>query len=184
MTHEQDEHIASMARPFFKGIENEFEHIYEEAANLKKMIEMYGSKHPDELAHAEKFMFDGARASMIGKVYSGLERILIKICIEIDEYHPKDSMTAKRDALERLSIEMDVPGPLGHRPAVISNDSKKVLNELMKFRRATRGCYTVQLVHLDLAGNAAKVLGIVPVVKAEVDRFKIDITRQEYFPGE
>ncbi len=181
---DDDEHITSMARPFFQGIDNEFELTNTEAVNLKELIKLYGSKHTDELSKVEKYVFNAARAKLTVNIYNGLERILFRICGEVDEQFPLDTMASKRDALERLSMEMPVPGPLGRRPAVISAETKEVLNELMKFRRAQQGCYTAQLVHLDLAGNAEKVIGIVGVVKAEVDRFKIELAKLDYPSGE
>ena len=103
-------------------------------------------------------MFDAVRASLSSKLILGLERILIRICIEIDEHHPADTMAGKRDMLERLSKEMPVPASLNYRAAVITDETKETLNDLLRFRRAQRGCYTAQLVELDLAANTRYTL--------------------------
>ncbi len=176
-----EDQIGSIVRPFFQGIDNEFTHMYKEADNLKKLIEIYGSKDQEELTKTEKWMFNAARANTTSKIITGLERILIRISIEVDDHHPADTMAGKRDMLDRLSNEMPLPGPLGHRSAVINDNTKEIMIELLKFRRAQRGCYTAQLVHLDLKGAAEQVLAVVSIVKSEVDQFKISLARQEYF---
>jgi hypothetical protein len=173
------EEIEVWIRPFFNGIENEFSHIYSEVEGLKDMIEF--SVASMDFSKTEQWMFDAARASSIEKIYSGIERILIRIGIRIDGYFPPNSGAGNREALDRLSVEMPVSDWVDIRPAVISEETLKILHDLRRFRRQERGTYGCQIDSLNIAENAEKAIAIVPVVKAEVDQFKINLATLEYF---
>jgi hypothetical protein len=170
--------IEEMDRPFFKGIENEFSHINTEVNGLKAMTEISVSEI--NFSKIEKWVVDAARARSIEKIYSGIERILIRIGIEIDGILPSEGGVGNRDLLDRMSVEMQVTDFIAIRPPVISEKTLKILHELMRFRRLERGTYGFMIGSLNLDENAEKAMAIVPVFKAEVDRFKANLAKREY----
>jgi hypothetical protein len=73
-------------------------------------------------------------------LYSGLERLFELIARHLDE-EPLTGETWHRDLLQRMAAEV-----AELRPAVISTDTLKALDEYRRFRHLVRNLYTLDLL--------------------------------------
>ncbi len=65
-------------------------------------------------------------------------------------------------------------------PAVIGEETLKILHELLRFRRLERGTYGFMMGSLHLEEMTEKTIAIVPVVKSEIDQFKANLAKRSY----
>ena len=72
--------------------------------------------------------------------YAGLERILESVADTIDDHLPAGKRWHK-DLLEQMSKEIQ-----GVRPALLSESTKKMLDEFMRFRHRVRNIYSFNLI--------------------------------------
>lgn len=158
----------------FRDIDEEFSNINIQMEELMGAIEYSSANRQTD---TEKWVFETACASSIEKIYSGIERILIRIGIEIDGATGSVSRTDDELIDEAMldSMAEEIQG--GVRPAVISPETLKILHELRLFSAEERDSYGFEVGSLNLEENAEKVIAIVPVVINELNYFKAEIAR-------
>ncbi len=156
----------------FKDIDEEFSNIKIQMEDLKGAIE-YSTSRANRQTDIEKWIFETVCPSSIEEIYSGIERVLIRIGIEIGGAIRTDDELINEAMLNSMAEE--IPG--GVRPAVISHETLKMLNELRLFSVQARDTYGYMVGSLNLEENAEKVIAIVPVVINEINSFKTEIAR-------
>jgi len=72
--------------------------------------------------------------------YTGLERILESVADTIDDHLPAGESWHK-NLLDQMSKEIQ-----GVRPALLSDNAKKLLDEFMRFRHRVRNIYSFNLI--------------------------------------
>ncbi len=97
--------------------------------------------------------------------YSGLERLFELIARHVDGLLPGGEMW-HRDLLWRMT--QDVPNV---RPAVISRESGKALDEFRRFRHLVRNVYTMSLSLEKVAGLVSVLPALWSTVRAELSAF-------------
>jgi hypothetical protein len=129
-----------------------------EAAREADILDLARERVANALASAdqvEQWIMVKALASGIEKVYSGMERMLMRIVRTLDRHVP-DGPDWHADLLRRLSV--DVPG---RRPAVISEETRRRLDDLRAFRHRERNTYVRDLDParvLEIAGSVTPAL--------------------------
>jgi len=96
-----------------------------------------------ELSNQSDFMYQNALINSIALnlhgVYTGIERIFEVIAKKIDQRFPTGDKW-HRDLLEQMSV--DIPRV---RKAVITEETRLILDELRRFRHLVRSAYSCQL---------------------------------------
>lgn len=87
----------------------------------------------------EQDLYLDAVALNLHDFYSGLERLFTLIGAEIDGVKPEGSAW-HRDLLSQLTLELK-----NIRPAVLSAQTAKALDEYLRFRHVVRNIYTFEL---------------------------------------
>jgi hypothetical protein len=121
--------------PIFVDIRAALRDAEEEAGLLERARQRFADAVVQSQDPVERWTYVVALASGVARVYSGLERVLTMIAHELDHHVPQD-----RDwhSLLLRRMTMEIPD---RRPAVISNDTYRRLNELRAFRYRVRNSY-------------------------------------------
>jgi hypothetical protein len=132
-----------------------------EAARLRSAAVFAGSDDP-----VERWLYVSAIASGIEKIYTGIEKALVRIARNIDRNVPEGP-----DWHITLLRRMSRPLPEG-RPAVLSADTKKRLDELRAFRHRERSSYAEELRPDLVLGFAASIGATLAAVTIDVRRLQ------------
>ena len=84
--------------------------------------------------NADEFYLDSVALNLHG-LYSGFEKIFLEVAKEIDENIPEGSSWHK-ELLDQMAIKIK-----NLRPAVISKESRDILDEYRAFRHVVRNVY-------------------------------------------
>jgi hypothetical protein len=101
--------------------------------------------HSQKLSSERDFFLDSVALNLHG-FYSGTERIFEFLARHLDQNLPNDE-TWHRNLLWQMTQEID-----DVRPALISEESARGLDEFRRFRHLVRNVYTTSLVPDKLAG--------------------------------
>jgi hypothetical protein len=112
----------------------------------------------------EDMYLDGVALNLHG-FYSGVERLFELVAQRVDHNLPI-SQTWHRDLLWLMT--QDIPGL---RPAVIGQDSARVLDEFRRFRHLVRNVYTMNLVPEKMSGLMTNLVEQWPLWRAELLAF-------------
>lgn len=132
-----------------------------EQARLRGAALLTASNDP-----VERWVYVNAVASGIEKVYSGIEKALVRIAREIDGHVP-DGPDWHMTLLRRLSR----PVPDG-RPRVLSSETTRQLDRLRAFRHRERNSYVGDLQPDLVLGFAATVGTTLTAVTEDVARLQ------------
>ena len=154
-----------MPHPVFLDIAIELTKINAEINKLQGAI-AYHENDIDGENEIKKWMFESAGASAVEKIYSGIEKILTRIAVEIDGSKPSGD-SSHSVLLNRMGAENP-----GIRPAVISSESLDILHELRRFRRRERNIYGYMINTEKLEENIQKAMTITPIIEGEIEDFK------------
>ena len=113
---------------------------------------------------SQRALLDTGLAQMIQSIYLAAENILLKIAASIDGGAPAKDENWHAALLARMAH--DFPG---RRPAVLSNPSLAILNELRGFRHVARNTYAHLLDHDRLISNAGLAIRLLPLLAADLD---------------
>lgn len=97
--------------------------------------------------------------------YTGLERIFESVAETIDDHSPGGESWHK-DLLDRMSKEIQ-----GVRPALLSDNSKKLLDEFMRFRHRVRNIYSFTLIPERVKGLVERLPNAYEQVQQDLSAF-------------
>jgi hypothetical protein len=97
--------------------------------------------------------------------YSGLEKLFELIARHVDGSSP-EGIAWHRDLLSRMADDMP-----GVRPAVISKEMSKELDQYRRFRHLVRNVYATNLNPEKISGLVEKLTEIWPKLSAELEAF-------------
>lgn len=97
--------------------------------------------------------------------YTGLERIFKSIANTIDDRIPAGENWHK-ELLEQMTLEIE-----GARPALLSNESRDILDEFMRFRHRVRNIYSFNLIPERVKNLVEKLSAAHEKVKGELFAF-------------
>jgi len=103
--------------------------------------------------------------SILHDFYTGVERIFMRIAEELGEGLPRGEHWY-RELLEDMVLELE-----GIRPAVISKELKRQLDEYLRFRHLFRGIYGFELEIGRLEPLVEGLQKVYSRFKAEINRF-------------
>lgn len=112
---------------FIAKIEDDLNELDKLVLRIEKAWEKYNISHDD-------FYLDSTALNLHG-FYSGLEKIFIKIAEEIDESAP-DGSSWHKELLDQMALNIRKI-----RPAVISKETRDILDEYRAFRHIVRNVY-------------------------------------------
>ncbi|MEC9490686.1 MAG: hypothetical protein UMU04_07025 [Halanaerobiales bacterium] len=112
---------------FIAKIEDDLNELDKLVSRIEKGWEKYNISHDD-------FYSDSTALNLHG-FYSGLEKIFIKIAEEIDESAP-DGSSWHKELLDQMALNIRKI-----RPAVISKETRDILDEYRAFRHIVRNVY-------------------------------------------
>ncbi len=102
-----------------------------ELDQLKDRIQTVWEKYK---TNADEFYLDSVALNLHG-LYSGFEKIFLEVAREIDENIPEGSSWHK-ELLDQMALKIK-----NLRPAVISKESRDILDEYRAFRHVVRNVY-------------------------------------------
>lgn len=102
-----------------------------ELDQLKDRIQTVWEKYK---TNADEFYLDSVALNLHG-LYSGLEKIFLEVAKEIDENIP-DGSSWHKELLDQMALKIK-----NLRPAVISKESRDILDEYRAFRHVVRNVY-------------------------------------------
>lgn len=152
-------------RATFVDIENEFADVAREVDQLGLTLAAARDRRPDAGSHAE-WELTHICASAVEKIYTGCERIMARIAVEIDG-SPVGHAEGWHAALLR---RMANPFP-GVRGAVLSQDGLRLMDRLRAFRHRERNTYGINLDADIVLERAAEALTAFQVFRAQVRAF-------------
>jgi hypothetical protein len=129
---------------------------------LDHLAEGAGGNSP--ASPSQRALLDAGLAQMIQSIYLAAENILLKIAASIDGGAPAKDENWHAALLARMAHEFP-----GRRPAVLSNSSLNILNELRGFRHVARNTYAHLLDHERLISNAGLAIRLLPLLAADID---------------
>ncbi len=141
------------------------ERIRGEIPNLDRAAQRVLAAWPKVMRMPEESAYLDSVALNLHGFYSGLERLFELIARHVDGLLPGGEMW-HRDLLHRMTQEVD-----GIRPAVISQESGKVLDELRRFRHLVRNVYTMSLSPEKMAGLVSALPALWSTLQAELGAF-------------
>lgn len=108
---------------------------------LKNLLEKKGLFNEKKAKHvlADEIALRGV-AGILQDYYSGVERVLKRIAVEVDERLPRGE-SWHRDLLAQMKREIP-----GLRPPLISEETFTLLNDLRSFRHRVGNIYTFNLL--------------------------------------
>lgn len=135
--------------------QNLIERIRNEIADLEQVIEraQEGWAKVQVTSAKEHQAFVDSVALNLHGFYSGLERLFELIARQVDDSLPEGAIW-HRELVEQMA--QDFPHS---RPAVISHENAKVLDEFRRFRHLVRNVYTINLTPVKMDG----LLRILPI---------------------
>jgi hypothetical protein len=136
---------------------------------LRALEEAVGREPPgaDETTH---WMRRSATAFAVTAIYTGIESILKVIADDVDRHLPSGS---DWHAELLLAMSLEVPGT---RPAVLSLETKRLLDELRKFRHAARNNYPLDLTDEGVFANLERLRRAMPLVERDLVAFEAAMT--------
>ena len=102
-----------------------------ELDQLKDRIQIVWEKYK---TNADEFYLDSVALNLHG-LYSGFEKIFLEVAKEIDENIP-DGSSWHKELLDQMALKIK-----NLRPAVISKESRDILDEYRAFRHVVRNVY-------------------------------------------
>jgi hypothetical protein len=140
---------------------DEFGRADDEIQNLRIEVERVSCALPENESH-EKWSATLVLSGSTEKIYSGFEKILVKVIGDLDG-------KTKKDDAWHASLLRAASGTNGDaRTPVISEDTYHLLNELRGFRHRERNSYAAALdlsIVIERAGDALKM---VPLFKTDI----------------
>lgn len=145
------------------AIENDIEALNQLAGELSQ-LGLYPNITANKIGGFEKDSSFACRlvVTFLSDYYDGLENIAKRIAKEIDGYTPFGDEW-HRELIEQVSRELP-----GERPAVFSNKTFELIDELRRFRHVFRAKYGFRL-------NPDKIYKNVSLLKELHQQMKIDI---------
>lgn len=119
----------------WEAIDNEFLRMRRAVAENQRFLKALDDVQDNST------LYDGLIGSIAMNLqgfYTGAERILLKVCRDIDTSVPKGEQW-HRALIEQVSIETDA------RPALLNSMTLSALKELCKFRHFVRNAYVYKL---------------------------------------
>jgi hypothetical protein len=135
--------------------------IKNELSKLKilsqKLASQVNRTHEEEIAESA--------ALRLHNFYTGCERIFKLIVSEVNGGVPQELDWHKR-MLNQVSLEIE-----DIRPAVISPETRKELEELLRFRHIVRNIYGFELTPERIEALIALTIGLYPRFTKEIEKF-------------
>jgi hypothetical protein len=150
--------------PIFANIQPYLDDVEEETSMLNGACERATSVPSASRDAVERWIYVNAIASGIEKVYTGIEKALDRIVRALDGHTP-DGPDWHAHLLRRLSV--DLPG---RRPAVLSPETYRSLDDLRAFRHRERNSSVRDL-------NEQRVLEIASGIPSTLRMLNEDIAR-------
>lgn len=147
--------------------QNLIERIRNELSDLEQVIEraQEGWANVQVTSAKERQAFVDSVALNLHGFYSGLERLFELIARQVDDSLPEGAIW-HRELVEQMA--QDFPNS---RPAVISQENAKVLDEFRRFRHLVRNVYTINLTPVKMDGLLRILLIFWPKLRAELLAF-------------
>lgn len=127
-----------------------------------------------ELSNQSDVMYQNALINSIALnlhgVYTGIERIFEVIAKKIDQRFPTGDKW-HRDLLEQMSV--DIPNV---RKAVITEETRLILDELRRFRHLVRSAYSFQLDEEKVLIIAHQIVNYYQIIINEIQLFCNDLS--------
>lgn len=149
-------------RPIFARLEHQLAKAEQELRRIEEAVGLFDGM---EATPAADWARRTSVAGGIEGVYSGLEGILKGIAEDIDGHVPQGNAWHAK-LLETMAL--DVPGV---RPAVLLQETYRMLDDLRRFRHAVRSNYGMDLRDPDIAANLDRVRRVVPLFRRDFQQF-------------
>ncbi len=141
------------------------ERIRGEVPELERVLQRAERAWVRARSTPEEYAFLDSVALNLHAFYSGLERLFELTARHVDQALPSGEMW-HRDLLERMAQHVE-----GIRPAVIGQESVRLLDELRRFRHLVRNVYTVNLMPEKMEGLMKALPRLWPRLRAELLAF-------------
>lgn len=147
--------------------QNLIERIRSEVTDLEQVLNRAGSGWllVQHASPEEQHIYVDSVALNLHGFYSGMERLFELIARQVDSNVPEQG-NWHRDLLHQMA--QDLPAI---RPAVISQETTAVIDELRRFRHLVRNVYTTNLAPEKMTGLMASVPQLWPQLRAELLAF-------------
>ena len=124
--------------PICADIEEELERLATEAGHLRNRLERLAGEtlRPGS---QEEWEATGLCASAAEKIYTGCEKVMSRIAAEVDYSRIENDGAWHKSLLNRMS------NPFGDRPAIITADTRQLLDKMRAFRHRARNAYGFDL---------------------------------------
>jgi hypothetical protein len=152
--------------PIFVDVWQDLEGAQAEAAMVEQARLRGAAVLADSDDLIERWIYVNAVASGIEKVYSGIEKALVRIVRDIDRHVP-EGPDWHATLLRRLARSV----PDG-RPSVLSPETRRQLDRLRAFRHRERNSYVGDLQPDLVLGFAAGIGATLAAVVEDVARFQ------------
>jgi hypothetical protein len=147
-------------RLFSQRIANELADIRRAADKAQQ------AAHHASLGGADETFYLDSTALNLHAFYNGVERLFEWLARELDDAHPRGS-SWHRELLEQMTTE--VPEV---RPAIISVETHKALDEYLRFRHLVRNLYTWDFVPARIAELIARLPATLQLLANDLARFR------------
>src|SRR5690242_16314513 len=121
--------------PIFVDLEIALKDIQAEARLMQSANARYAAVAAAPVDDIDRWIYLTALSAGVEKTYTGVEKMLVRIANEIDRHVP-DGHDGHIALLRRMTVA--VPG---RRPAIISEATLSLLNQLRGFRHRVRNSY-------------------------------------------
>ncbi|MGK7933434.1 MAG: hypothetical protein AB4041_18655 [Microcystaceae cyanobacterium] len=122
-----------------------------------------------EFSHQSDIIYQNALINSIALnlhgIYTGIERIFEVIAKDIDHSYPTGDKW-HRDLLDQMTVNI-----LNVRKAVITEDTRLILDELRRFRHVVRSAYSFQLDDEKVLIIAHQIVDSYPLIIKEIELF-------------
>lgn len=147
------------------------ERIRSEMKDLRRVVKRAEQGWERSKINADDMYVDGVALNLHG-FYSGLERLFELIATAVDQNKPQGAEWHK-ELLEQMAKEVT-----GIRPAVISDQVQRDLDEYRRFRHLIRNVYTFKLVPAKVGDLMQKTSRLYIQVRREMLAFADFLERQ------
>ena len=149
-------------QPIFARLAHQLDKAEQELRRIEDAVRLFDGM---EASPAATWARRTSIAGGVEGVYSGLEGILKGIAEDIDGHVPQGSAWHAK-LLETMALDVS-----GVRPAAVSPETHRLLDELRRFRHAVRSNYGIDLRDPDIDANLERVRRVVPLFRRDFEEF-------------